>query len=728
MANNPNFGIRFVNAATGTEDVSASGAAYNNSSGNVRFDNVVIKGAVSTGCSLGISGEPSNQSTCSSSSATFTVMATGNGLGYQWQLSTDGMIFNNLSGATLASFTTNNPAPSANDEDFRCVVTNACGTMTSSVAALTVTNSTTPSVSVGVSPGDDVCTGTPVVFTASPVNGGATPGYQWYLNNALAGTSSGYTNSNPNNGDQVFVVLTSSDPCSTSPTVTSITNTLAVETIPVNTITAAGSVAANSTGNVASVPNGGAGAVYGWTIGNGSITTGGATAGITYTAGNYGSVTLGCTVTNSFGCSGSPGSAVVAINQVTNPVLLRVQTVFVIACENHNFTQPDPTSSPEQLLGNPAAPYLNSLLTPGNSNAAQVSYPLNYYNVGIGVHGSEPNYIWAEAGTDFGVHTSDDPSAANGNVFNSDHLTHQLNVAGIPWRNYQEDVQYSPSPIISTAFGVTNVINPYYHSGDYVYMVKHNPMAFFTDTQTQNVFPLTNFLTDLGNNAVGRYNWITPNEYDEAHTPLPGGFTYDGVNYASSDQAAVAEADNFMSIMIPKIMASAAYKNNGMIIIWWDETEGGDTPQWTIPDIIISPLAKGNGYASTLAYSHASDLKTMEEIFGLPFLTNAIPTAETDAFGTGYNTLPAVNDFSDLFLSVPNLNAGGAEMSPTNGFSFPYTVALGQSFRIVASADVQQQVANWMVLTNGTGTGVPAMFTDPGAMTNGQRFYRVVSP
>ena len=34
-----------------------------------------------------------------------------------------------------------------------------------------------------------------------------------------------------------------------------------------------------------------------------------------------------------------------------------VNTVFVIALENHNFTQPTPGSSPEQLLGNPAAPY-----------------------------------------------------------------------------------------------------------------------------------------------------------------------------------------------------------------------------------------------------------------------------------------------------------------------------------------------------------------------------------
>ena len=37
-------------------------------------------------------------------------------------------------------------------------------------------------------------------------------------------------------------------------------------------------------------------------------------------------------------------------------------------------------------------------------------------------------------------------------------------------------------------------------------------------------------------------------------------------------------------------MASEAYKDNGAIIIWWDESEGGDTTNYTIPEIVISPL------------------------------------------------------------------------------------------------------------------------------------------
>ena len=42
--NNPQFGIRIVNAATGNDCVNFSGGAYNDSSGNCRFDNVAIGG------------------------------------------------------------------------------------------------------------------------------------------------------------------------------------------------------------------------------------------------------------------------------------------------------------------------------------------------------------------------------------------------------------------------------------------------------------------------------------------------------------------------------------------------------------------------------------------------------------------------------------------------------------------------------------------------------------
>src|SRR5208337_2829159 len=144
-------------------------------------------------------------------------------------------------------------------------------------------------------------------------------------------------------------------------------------------------------------------------------------------------------------------------------------TVFVMPSENHNFTQPNPTSSPQQFKGNSEAPFVNSLITPGNSMAAHVSYATRYYNAGLGVHPSEPSYVWSEAGTSFGVLTDNDPSAGSGNIFNAPHLTRQLNAAGISWKNYQEDLQYSAGPTHSAAGN--GLVNPYNGSTQYNYAV-----------------------------------------------------------------------------------------------------------------------------------------------------------------------------------------------------------------------------------------------------------------
>lgn len=340
-------------------------------------------------------------------------------------------------------------------------------------------------------------------------------------------------------------------------------------------------------------------------------------------------------------------------DKTSNPAVLRqIKTVFVIPLENHDWTQINPEGHPQQLLGNPAAPYLNSLTTSGNTNAAQVSYATKYYSACRGSHPSEANYIWSEAGTEFGTHTDNDPSVASGNLFsNVMHLSGQLMAARIPWRSYQQDLEYSSSAI-KTASCRDNKIDPYNGTTEHLYAVKHNPMEFFTDTQNRYVYPLTQFWTDLTNHGIGRYNWITPNVFNEMHSALPKGFYYHGVQYVGN-QAAIAEGDHFLSMVIPQIMASPAYKNNGAIVIWTDETVSTDNTNTALPFIVISPLAKGNAYASTLPYSHSSTLKTMDEIFGLAFQTNAIPPRDLDAFGTGYNYVDGrsavVNDLSDLF-------------------------------------------------------------------------------
>jgi 3',5'-cyclic AMP phosphodiesterase CpdA len=399
-----------------------------------------------------------------------------------------------------------------------------------------------------------------------------------------------------------------------------------------------------------------------------------------------GSYILTAVASDSSGASSTSSVVDVTItNSAALTVLQAIKTFFIIPMENHDFTQQNPTASPQQLLGNPACPYFNSLITPGNSNAAQVAYATHYFSVAMGEHPSEPNYIWGEADTDFGIRTDSDPSAGAHNLFSGVmHLSGELTSAGIPWRSYQEDVQYSTASTVS-ASGSGVPVNPYNGSTLYSYAVKHNPMAFFTDTQNRNCYPLTNFWTDLTNNNIGRYNWLTPDLYNEMHNSLPGGFTYRGTTY-TGDQAAIAAGDNFLSIVLPRIMASQAYKDHGAIIIWSDETESTDDTNTTMPFVIISTMARGNAHASTLPYNHASELKTMDEVFGVAYQTNLIPAGEMDAQNTGYNYVDGrsatVYDLSDFFQVGPIVTRsfGSLTLNATTNCSAPMIDVTGAGY------------------------------------------------
>jgi len=113
--------------------------------------------------------------------------------------------------------------------------------------ALVLTNTIT------ASPGDTVCTGTSVIYTATAASGvgGTTYSYLWYVNGVAVSTGNNYTYT-PANGDSVRCVVTGTQQCSGTATASSNTIYMVVNpyTVPTITITAPASALVGATVSV----------------------------------------------------------------------------------------------------------------------------------------------------------------------------------------------------------------------------------------------------------------------------------------------------------------------------------------------------------------------------------------------------------------------------------------------------------------------------------------------
>jgi hypothetical protein len=358
--------------------------------------------------------------------------------------------------------------------------------------------------------------------------------------------------------------------------------------------------------------------------------------------------------------------------------------------ENHNWTQrAGDTTAPGQIFLNSNAPFINNLVGGTSPISPQVSFANEYHNVlatpsgtGPSIHPSEPNYIWMEAGSNLGVLNDNDPYQVPGgtNQNTTNHLSTLLTQAGKTWKSYQEDIDTNAagnvlpksqwtSPITSRSGTYTTVPNASNGSKQFNYAAKHNPMIFFTDTNGGNnatpsnpaskfYAPLQQLQTDLTNNTVASYNWITPNQYNDMHSTLTGG--YKGL---TGDAASIKQGDDFLSQIVPMIMASQAYQNDGAIMLWWDETVGTNANDFnhTLPFIVISPLAKGNDYSNTIDYTHSSTLRTLQEIFGVdgPFLGDAANATDlSDLFRAGVIPGPSASVPEPSSLGLVGLGLG----------------------------------------------------------------------
>ncbi|MBK7028244.1 MAG: hypothetical protein IPH45_03125 [Bacteroidales bacterium] len=324
---------------------------------------------------VSVSVSASATTICSGTNVTFTATPTNGGSSpsYQWKLNGSNVGTNS---------TTYSNSSLTNGNTITCQLTSNATCATGSPATSnTVTMVVNPNLPVSISiagSATTICSGTNVTFTATPVNGGSTPSYQWKLNGSNVGTSSStYTNSSLVNNDVVTCILTSNATCATSSPATSNAVTMTVNpNLPVSISVSASSTTICSGTNVtftATPTNGGSSPSYQWKLNGSNVGTNSTTYSNSALANGN---TISCVITSNATCAtGSPATsntvtmtvnpvlpASVAISASSNPVCSGTSVTFTATPTNGGSTPTYQWKLNGNNVGTNSTTYSNSAL------------------------------------------------------------------------------------------------------------------------------------------------------------------------------------------------------------------------------------------------------------------------------------------------------------------------------------------------------------------------------
>ena len=350
--------------------------------------------------------------------------------------------------------------------------------------------------------------------------------------------------------------------------------------------------------------------------------------------------------------SAGQASATTAAHSTSKPPAIK--HVWLIDLENTEFAQ---------SFGNPSAdPYLAKTL-PGMGGLLT-----NYFGIG---HNSADNYIAQISGqapdpqtqNDCGVWTPFVPTnvveppfhqlVGDGCVYPSSvpTLGNQLTDAGRSWKAYLQDMGNDPARDHTTqtaqgpACGHPVVGAPDLTEGAQVgdqYASRHEGFMYFQSVTASEAYcdahvlsfqPLQSDLKTA--RTTPNFSFISPNLCNDGHdAPCVNG-----------DPGGLTQINSFLQGFVPEILNSPAYKQNGLIIITFDEgttskaccgeTSGVDASHPNVAEpgmngpgggqvgaVLLSKFIKP-GTVSTTDYNHYSALRSIEDIFGLSHLGDA---------------------------------------------------------------------------------------------------------
>jgi uncharacterized protein (TIGR02145 family) len=247
-----------------------------------------------------------------STGMTYSIAAVANATGYHWTVPPGANI-------TAGQGTQTVTVSFGSASGVICVAAyNDCYRSLLSCLTITLTPALPVSVSIAAN-ANPVCSGTSVTFTATPVNGGTTPAYQWKKNgtNISGATSVAYAYA-PANNDVITCQMTSNAACVSGNPAISTGVTMMV--IPNQTVSISITASANPVCGgtpvtfTAAIFNGGTSPVIQWKL-NGSNVSGATNSAYTYTPVNNDQIT--CMLTSNALCAtGNPATA--------DPILMTV--------------------------------------------------------------------------------------------------------------------------------------------------------------------------------------------------------------------------------------------------------------------------------------------------------------------------------------------------------------------------------------------------------------------
>jgi len=333
-----------------------------------------------------------------------------------------------------------------------------------------------------------------------------------------------------------------------------------------------------------------------------------------------------------------------------------VKHVFLIALENKNYNA---TFGPDSV-----APYLAKTLV------GQGALLTQYYGTG---HFSLDNYVSMVSGQAPSLQTQQDcpifadfaaaGTAADGQAVGTGcvypnsvkTIADQFTDAGLTWKGYMEDMGLDPAREDATCG------HPQLNATDNTeraekvapfdqYAAKHDPFVYFhsvidSPTCKTNVVNLNALAQDLGSASnTPNFSFITPNLCNDGHdaqcvTGRTGGLT---------------AANEFLQTWVPRILASPAYRKDGLLVITFDEADPTTVSDPSSPlgfrvtggseaccdeqsgpnvalagqggpgggltgEVLLSKFIKP-GTVSSVPYNHYSQLKSLEDIFGFSHL------------------------------------------------------------------------------------------------------------